>query len=213
MSDTSTKAVKALIETLNRGAVRVAASPLAARQELAADTLAALLDERDATASFNASAHAQAQECIRDLEADRKVCEQQIRDLEDACKRWQHVSEKNLARAERAEAERDRIKAEYDQNFPCDGGCSYNDGPEETCSRHGRRVSEVWQMQSDAQAEANRLAAKLDAVKDGLRHLADAQQSWIDAGRVEQAISRETIRDRALAILADTDERNEQSNG
>lgn len=28
----------------------------------------------------------------------------------------------------------------------CDGGCSYNSGPEETCSLHGRPVAEVWEI-------------------------------------------------------------------
>lgn len=30
--------------------------------------------------------------------------------------------------------------------FPCDGGCSPEGGPEETCSLHGRPPAELWDM-------------------------------------------------------------------
>lgn len=57
-----------------------------------------------------------------------------------------------VAKAEcvRLEAEVDRLKAAVP---PCDGGCSVNTGPEETCSAHGRPVAEVWEMFNTVQAE------------------------------------------------------------
>jgi len=41
-------------------------------------------------------------------------------------------------------------EAAIEQELPCDGGCNYNDGPDETCSRHGRPVSQVWDMYQKA---------------------------------------------------------------
>jgi len=38
--------------------------------------------------------------------------------------------------------------------LPCDGGCNPNSGPEETCSRHGRKVAEVWEIVSDLVARS-----------------------------------------------------------
>jgi hypothetical protein len=68
-------------------------------------------------------------------------------------------------------AEVERLRAEADANWPCDGGCNVNDGPDEMCSRHGRRVSEVWRMEQEAlqraeraEAENARLTAQLQAV-------------------------------------------------
>lgn len=58
------------------------------------------------------------------------------------------------------------------------------------------RERDAWQERAEA-AEA-----KLARVRERLVHLADAQQSWINAGRHEQAISREAIRDRAREIVA-----------
>jgi hypothetical protein len=48
-----------------------------------------------------------------------------------------------VRRAYEAEREVERLKAEQP---PCDGGCNYNSGPEETCSAHGRPVAEVWDI-------------------------------------------------------------------
>lgn len=68
----------------------------------------------------------------------------------------------NALEAERAEVE--RLRAEADANWPCDGGCNVNDGPDEMCSRHGRRVSEVWQMAHDAMQRAERAETAVEAV-------------------------------------------------
>jgi len=48
---------------------------------------------------------------------------------------------------------------------PCDGGCSYGDGPEETCSLHGRKVSEVWEIASSVGAERDGYAAVIEEIR------------------------------------------------
>ena len=57
---------------------------------------------------------------------------------------------------------------------PCDGGCDYNSGPEETCSAHGRPVAEVWQMEgialralSAAEERAGQAEARIAAALEG----------------------------------------------
>jgi len=71
-------------------------------------------------------------------------------------------------------AEAERLRA------PCDGGCNYNTGPEEDCSRHGRPVSEVWQIVRDsfdermtAEAERDALAAEAERLRAGIAHIVD----------------------------------------
>ena len=56
-----------------------------------------------------------------------------------------------IARVKRAEA-----------RMPCDGGCNYNDGPEETCSAHGRTPAQIWEV-------ADALGAERDAAEARLR--------------------------------------------
>lgn len=38
---------------------------------------------------------------------------------------------------------------------PCDGGCNYVDGPEETCSRHGRPPAELWALLNEERTALN----------------------------------------------------------
>lgn len=60
------------------------------------------------------------------------------------------------------------VAKDYDANFPCDGGCNYNDGPEETCSRHGRAPKDLWERVEQgyrAQAERDALRAVLDDIR------------------------------------------------
>ena len=42
---------------------------------------------------------------------------------------------------------------QYEEQFPCDGGCM--EGPEETCSAHGRPPKELWEMLEKANKKAN----------------------------------------------------------
>lgn len=64
------------------------------------------------------------------------------------------------------------------------------------------KLRPVGQERDAWQERAEAAEAKLAEVRERLVHLADAQQSWINAGRHEQAISREAIRDRAREIVA-----------
>lgn len=58
-----------------------------------------------------------------------------VRDITDALE----AAEKELSTLR-------NVVKDYDTNFPCDGGCNTNDGPEETCSRHGRSPSDLWNL-------------------------------------------------------------------
>lgn len=44
---------------------------------------------------------------------------------------------------------------------PCDGGCSYNDGPAEECSAHGRPVAEVWGIVTEVQRQRDEARAEV----------------------------------------------------
>jgi len=74
------------------------------------------------------------------------------------------------------------LRAEADANWPCDGGCNVNDGPDEMCSRHGRRVSEVWQMAHDAMQRAERAEEQLQAIREWAQGLirSDDMTRWGD---------------------------------
>jgi len=52
--------------------------------------------------------------------------------------------------------ELDRLRG---QVAPCDGGCDYSSGPEETCSLHGRKVAEVWEIVEQLQGQVARVEA------------------------------------------------------
>lgn len=59
---------------------------------------------------------------------------------------------------------------DYDTNFPCDGGCNTNDGPEETCSRHGRSPRDLWDLLDRARSGAHTLGEIVERhVEDTLR--------------------------------------------
>lgn len=62
----------------------------------------------------------------------------------------------------------------------------------------GAAATTLTETEDDLQAAR----AVIKRAHDNATHLADAQQSWIDAGRHEQAVSREAIRDRANEIAA-----------
>lgn len=79
------------------------------------------------------------------------------------CKDCDHFM---CAMADALEASEARARAsesalrDYDANFPCDGGCGY-DGPEETCSRHGRSPADLWSIAEEQIKRANDAGARL----------------------------------------------------
>ncbi len=80
---------------------------------------------------------------------------------------WQAGRDAERIAALEAEAERLRMLVP-----PCDGGCSYGDGPQEDCSAHGRRPAELWEIiqqeaaeSRDAQYRAEAAEAKLEVVR------------------------------------------------
>lgn len=52
-------------------------------------------------------------------------------------------------------------QADLDEQFPCDGFCSNDDGPQEDCSRHGRPPRWLWTELCAGYAKLNALDAWL----------------------------------------------------
>ncbi|GEL95373.1 hypothetical protein [Cellulomonas composti] len=73
-------------------------------------------------------------------------------------------------------AERDALK---EREPKCDGWCSADSGPEETCSLHGRRVAEVWQIVDRVGAERDTLRAAVERVRALHRPGDGAGQGWV----------------------------------
>lgn len=71
--------------------------------------------------------------------------------------------EQSLAALEATMQERDTLRAQIP---PCDGGCNYNSGPEETCSAHGRPVAEVWEIVQQIGIERDRYRAAIEDVME-----------------------------------------------
>lgn len=61
-----------------------------------------------------------------------------------------------------AEAAMKALQALGWRSLPCDGGCDYNTGPEETCSAHGRPVAEVWEIAQGFARERDAARAALE---------------------------------------------------
>ena len=75
--------------------------------------------------------------------------------------------------AERAEVKQLRA---LDAQFPCDGGCNYNTGPEEQCTRHGRSASELWAAVDEIRAQRDELRAERDRWKERWQSAVDDAQ-------------------------------------
>lgn len=86
-------------------------------------------------------------------------------------------------------------------HLPCDGGCSYNAGPDETCSRHGRRVREVWGIADAALRRESGMAMLLADLTDVLRPH-DPGHDGADPARVrDDYMTRAQAADTAWALL------------
>ncbi len=65
-------------------------------------------------------------------------------------------------------AERDEARAriaQWEAEFPCDGGCDTAWGPQEECSRHGRRPAELWERGEFFARERDDARAAIAAVR------------------------------------------------
>jgi len=71
------------------------------------------------------------------------------------------------------------------QVAPCDGGCDYSSGPEETCSLHGRKVAEVWKIVEQLQGQV----ARVDNIRKSLedagmtvtrQHGSEMPSEWVE---------------------------------
>lgn len=56
---------------------------------------------------------------------------------------------------------------------PCDGGCSYDSGPEETCSAHGRLPAEIWELVSRIAAERDVAQGQLGEAEHVIAQILD----------------------------------------
>lgn len=56
---------------------------------------------------------------------------------------------------------------------PCDGGCSYDSGPEETCSAHGRLPAEIWELVSRIAAERDVAQGQLGEAEHVIARILD----------------------------------------
>lgn len=74
---------------------------------------------------------------------------------------------------------------------PCDGGCSYGDGPAEECSAHGRPVAEVWEI-------VNRFAAERDEARAEV-------EEWRETAMDARAVA-DDYRDHAAAMQRERDD-------
>lgn len=116
------------------------------------------------------------------------------------------------------------------EKLPCDGGCDYNTGPEETCSRHGRPVREVWDIAQTFATERDAIRAEREpvVVDDAmvewgaraayenafLRHAPEEVDSWDDlaADNVPAAESWRAVA-RAVLVAALTPDGQEAKDG
>ncbi|RRJ85926.1 hypothetical protein EG850_11105 [Gulosibacter macacae] len=80
------------------------------------------------------------------------------------------LAERDAERIAELEAEVEHLRAQVP---PCDGGCSYGDGPQEDCSAHGRRPTDLWRLLHEehemgraAHERAEAAEAKIDAVRE-----------------------------------------------
>lgn len=76
------------------------------------------------------------------------------------------VAKAEMVRLETENARLEAVIAQWERNYPCDGGCNYIEGPMEECSRDGRRPSEVWEIAREQSERANRAEARITAALD-----------------------------------------------
>ncbi|MFA5901380.1 MAG: hypothetical protein WC829_19935 [Hyphomicrobium sp.] len=68
--------------------------------------------------------------------------------------------------ADIAEAAEARVKG-FEANFPCDGGCNYDSGPEESCSLHGRNPADLWGIIANISAERYEAEVRIAELEAG----------------------------------------------
>ena len=79
------------------------------------------------------------------------------------------------------EAAEARVKG-FEANFPCDGGCNYDSGPEESCSLHGRNPADLWGIIANISAECYEAEARIAELKAGEWEYAQAVITDDDGG-------------------------------
>jgi hypothetical protein len=92
--------------------------------------------------------------------------------------------------------ERDQLRARvqmWEARLPCDGGC------QETCSRDGRHVSEVWDMLDEARGEVTALRAEVERLTERIGTLSLMGMQDFGAAEREQDRAEVTALRAALA--------------
>ncbi len=79
------------------------------------------------------------------------------------------------------EAAEARVKG-FEANFPCDGGCNYDSGPEESCSLHGRNPADLWGIIANISAERYEAEARIAELEAGEWEYAQAVITDDDGG-------------------------------
>lgn len=200
--DTSREAAEDLIEECRDVGV---ASPWFTE---VADTLAALLDERDGAVRLRLTINGRLVQRIRELEAalakEREIHESAEAQKDSQVRFWADNAKKAESRAKRAEAERDHLAVELAQVTQCR-------------DEYGNEIDVVNTRWERAEVERDKLAAKLDAVtaqrfheayerlapEFGYRTREASAVPWADVPEQNKRLMEATV----AAILADTDER------
>lgn len=99
----------------------------------------------------------------------------EIKRLQALQEEHEHVKAERDAAVKRAEEAEDALRKatteldSYKRDFPCDGGCNYNSGPEEECSAHGRPPRELWGLIGQLSQERDRYKVAIREALIGLR--------------------------------------------
>lgn len=105
------------------------------------------------------------------------------RTFETTCRTTPDELEVLIAKAREADVIKANLES-LEARYPCDGGCSYEGGPEETCSAHGRTPAEVWKMADDVFKERNALASERDVLAGQVERVQFTLNGWAD-GQVD----------------------------
>lgn len=83
----------------------------------------------------------------------------------------------------------------------CDGSCSYNDGPDEECSLHGRPVRDVWRIATGAIRERDQRIDLLSRIAEVLRPHASGHDGDDSQLVRDDYMTRAQAADSAWALL------------
>lgn len=86
---------------------------------------------------------------------------------------YRAFTESLVRRIDAQEKENSALKNElkdFNDDFPCDGGCHVEYGPMEECSRHGRKPYDLWRFIGEMAERNRRLDRQLKALQTDIQH-------------------------------------------